>query len=62
MKAKIILHIEGDKKAIEYLYQEIIHNDAVLNRVKYWEETDKKQEFNEISAIVTRTEIKEDKW
>jgi hypothetical protein len=64
MKAKIMIYVEGDKKAILNLYDDIIHSPFILNKQVYNtpEELNSALNFRydecqKISAIVTRTNI-----
>ncbi|MCK4446833.1 MAG: hypothetical protein KAW56_07105 [Candidatus Marinimicrobia bacterium] len=58
MKAKIILHIEGDKEAIQKYYADLINEPIILNGQIYRDTNDYRTgNFNEIKAVVSRTEI-----
>ena len=57
MKAKIILHIEGDKEAIEGIYFEIIHGHSMEATYGIYANG----KFNETKAKVYKTELKEAK-
>jgi len=60
MKAKIILHLKGDKEAIERIYKNIIYTDYILRRQMYYTNIKNSATYKQISVIVTRTELKEE--
>ena len=56
MKAKIILHIEGNKEAIENIYFEITHGDSMEATYSEY----KNHKIIETKAKVYKMELKED--
>ena len=57
MKAKIILHIEGDKEAIENVYFEITHGNSMEATYSEY----KNHKMIETKAKIYKTELKEEK-